>query len=387
MQQRVLLIANAQSVWVKELIRCIHVPLGHQVSLLTFNFVSPELEDFYQKTGTELIKIGQRTGIRGKADKAVKLFAFAAEHYHAYDLIILHSPPHSIQASFLAKALRRMDCKTITVFWGSDIQAISQKDAKKMECILKQSSAINLSTEPMRKAFAALFPAYKAMPVYQANFGSPAFSFIDEAEHKYSRVACKEHFGLNPQKMCVAVGYNGKPSQQHIMAIRALSKLAVEDKRCLQMLIHMGYGGQRDYIRQVEAEAEKADIEYKLIPHMLDMDEIALLRRATDIMLHAQTNDALSGTVRECIYAEAILINPTWITYTEFDEMGVSYVKYTSFDEIPGCLRSVLTGKTVIEMEHNKRLMATRFSWEAVRPAWLDMFEAVALQDQNSSKR
>ena len=91
MQQRVLLIANAQSVWVKELIRCIHVPLGHQVSLLTFNFVSPELEDFYQQTGTELIKIGQRTGIRGKADKAVKLFAFAAEHYHAYDLIILHS--------------------------------------------------------------------------------------------------------------------------------------------------------------------------------------------------------------------------------------------------------------------------------------------------------
>ena len=67
--------------------------------------------------------------------------------------------------------------------------------------------------------------------------------------------------------------------------------------------------------------------------------------------------------------------------------MGVSYVKYTSFDDIPGCLRSVLTGKTVIDTERNKRLMATRFSWEAVRPAWLDMFEAVALQNQNSSKR
>ena len=280
-----------------------------------------------------------------------------------------------------------MDCKTITVFWGSDIQAISKKDARKMECILKQSSAINLSTEPMRKAFAALFPDYKAMPVYQANFGSPAFPFIDNVVHKYSRAECKEHFGLNPEKVCVAVGYNGKPSQQHIGAIRALAKLPVADKRRLQMLIHMGYGGQQDYIRQVEVEAEKSGIEYKIMPQMLAMDEIALLRRATDIMLHAQTNDALSGTVRECIYAEAVLINPTWITYTEFDEMGVSYVKYASFDDIAGCLHSVLIGKTVIDTEYNKRLVSTRFSWEAVRPAWLHMFETVELQAQNSSKR
>lgn len=377
MQQQVLLIANAQSVWTTELIRNVHIPMGHAVSLLTFDRVSPETEEFYRRNGVRLYELGQQQGGSSKIGKAMRLLSFAASHRHRFELVVLHSPPHSAQARFLAIALHIMDCKTVTVFWGSDIQAITPADAKKMRGILRESVAVNLSTEAMFSSFQRLFPEFKNIPVFRAKFAILAFSAIDETSTRYSRQQCKEHFGLDPQKTCIALGYNGKESQQHIPALQAVAELPEEDKQHLQLLLHMGYGASPSYIHQVEAAAEAVGLPFRLLPDMLDLKEIALLRRATDIMLHAQTNDALSGSVRECLYAGATLVNPTWIPYVEFDELGVSYVKYSSFSELPACLHGILTGLVSVDVDLNRELMASHFSWESVYPAWMELFDAV----------
>lgn len=368
MQQRILLIANAASVWTRELVRNIHAPLGQYVTLLSFDRPGGQAEAFYAALGTELFVLGGG----GRADKIAKagqLLRFSLAHRGRFELVIVHSPPHSVQALFLNAALRVLNCPVFTVFWGSDIQAISEAEAKKLQAVLRVSTAVNLSTRAMRSDFKRLFPAC-ALPVFEAKFGLSAFEYIDWAKAEYGRDRCLTELGLDPGKTCIAVGYNGGEQQQHLPAIRALAALSDEEKSGIQLLLHMGYKKDAAYMEKVRTAAQGSGIAYRLLPEELELRAAAKLRVATDVMLHAQTNDAMSGTIRECVYAGAILVNPAWIRYEEFDALQVDYVRYASFSELTDCAASLLRGDVRVDTEKNTAIMGKQYSWQAVRADW-----------------
>ncbi len=369
MPDRILLIANAASVWTRELVRNVHVPLGQRVSLLSFDRPGKQAEALYAEFGTELILLGGEGGGTDKIVKASQLFRFAVTHREAFDLVILHGPPHNVQALFLNAALRILNCPVYTVFWGSDIQAITASEAGKLQAVLRVSTAVNLSTSAMRSDFKRLFPDSR-LPVFEAKFGLSAFEYIDWAKAEYGRDRCLTELGLDPGKTCVAVGYNGGEQQQHVPAIRALAALSDADRSRIQLLLHMGYKLDPAYTEKVRDAARRSGISFSLITEALDFQAIAKLRTATDIMLHAQTNDAMSGTIRECVYAGAILVNPAWIRYEEFDALQVDYVRYASFSELTDCAASLLRGDVRVDTEKNTAIMGKQYSWQAVRADW-----------------
>lgn len=369
MHKRILLIANAASVWTRELVKNIHAPLGQHVTLLSFDRPGEQAEALYAALGAELFVLGGAGGRADKIAKASQLLRFSLTHRGRFDLVILHSPPHSLQALFLNAALRILNCPVFTVFWGSDIQAISEGEARKLQAVLRVSTAVNLSTGAMRSDFKRLFPAC-TLPVFEAKFGLSAFAYIDWAKAEYGRERCLTELGLDPGKICVAVGYNGGAQQQHLPAIRALAALSAEERSGIQLLLHMGYKKDAAYMDEVEAAARESGIAYRLLPEELELRAAAKLRVATDVMLHAQTNDAMSGTIRECIYAGAILVNPAWIRYEEFDALQVDYLRYASFAELAGCVASLLRGDTRVDTERNTAIMGQQYSWQAVLADW-----------------
>ena len=84
-----------------------------------------------------------------------------------------------------------------------------------------------------------------------------------------------------------------------------------------------------------------------------------------------RTTDALSGTIRECIFSEAILINPIWIRYQEYEKLGVDYIEYEQFDLLPEIIDDYLDGKYHIDTKRNAKLVSSVYSWDAVREDWL----------------
>ena len=138
--------------------------------------------------------------------------------------------------------------------------------------------------------------------------------------------------------------------------------------------IDAGYGVPGGYADEVKKAAEECGISFIILEELYDLKNIAKLRVATDIIVHAQTTDALSGSIRECLYAGGVLLNPSWISYEEFDRLGIEYVKYDDFDEIASYIEKLIIGDIGMDIGHNIEALGEAFSWDAVKKDWMMIF-------------
>lgn len=369
---RIFIIGSAETIWMKEYIKNIHLEKNREVFLTAYEPLSKDYEDEYAKLGVSILQLGKSNTRGAKIIKLIKLIAFAMKHkfYKKFDVLDIQGPPHSSQAFVLACIARFLNVKTVTSFWGSDILCLDANDAWKLKRIIDISDVINISTPEMLKKFSQHFEGKYRGKILGAKFGSLAFSSIDSIKAIYNKDQCKEFFDIDNQKITIAVGYNGRREQQHIPALMSLKKICNEIKKDLFLIIHMGYNLEDDYYADVKKEADACGIDYKIITTSFDLDNVALLRMATDIFLHAQTSDALSGSIRECIYAEAILLNPCWIQYSEYDNKGVEYITYSSFEEIASIIENIVKNDIRIDTKRNAEIVGNSFSWNAVRKDW-----------------
>ena len=79
----------------------------------------------------------------------------------------------------------------------------------------------------------------------------------------------------------------------------------------------------------------------------------------------------------EYLYAGSVVIKPDWLKYYEFEAKGISYYTYSDFGEISGLIRSALKDIDIVRDENkkNKRILAEFNSWEAVFPAWRNLYD------------
>ena len=81
--------------------------------------------------------------------------------------------------------------------------------------------------------------------------------------------------------------------------------------------------------------------------------------------IHAQISDALAGSIKEYLYAGAVLINPEWIDYSECKEIGIGYLEYKAWEEIPNLLEKALRLNKDMLLSNREKLY-NYFSWNAL---------------------
>ena len=99
-----------------------------------------------------------------------------------------------------------------------------------------------------------------------------------------------------------------------------------------------------------------------------------MLRLATDIFVHAQESDAFSASIQECVYGGSILINPSWIMYKEFDNVGIDYLTYNSYEQIGEYINNIIDKKVDINNSDKVHLLYDKYSWQAVKEDWLKLY-------------
>lgn len=372
------IIGNPESVWIREYVKEIHIKKEHEVYIGTFDRISDKMAVEYELLGVKIVEFGHINGIVGKIQKTLRLLFFAIRHSKKnsqFDIFEIQGVPHSFQAKVLYLVSKILRTRVFIAFWGSDILAINEMSAKRIKSLLKVSDYINIGTENIYNAFTGYYGHYFDKKIVSVAFGSLAFADIKKSKELYTKNECKKIMHFNNKKTIIAVGYNGKPEQQHIKVINQLSKLSNDDKDKIQIVIHLGYGSEEIYTKMIINAAEKSGIEYTIIPEMLDLSKISILRLATDIFLHAQVTDALSGTIRECIYAGAVLVNPIWINYQEYDDFGIEYVQYSTFSELPRIISGLINNNSSINTNMNSEIVYNNYSWEAVRDNWQRIFD------------
>lgn len=381
MNHRHFIIGNPSSVWMREYIKEIHVKNNDLVYITVFDESELKNKDVYEKMGVHLVTIGKNSSVSEKFMKAIRLIHFGIKHrkHEVFDIVEIHYPPHSFQAYIIAFTLKIMNTKSFIMFWGSDILPLNDSDAKKLERIISNVNAINKLSNKTYKVFNQHYGnRYDHLFLPEAlRFGTLALPYIDDLLKKKGKFLCKDEYGIKNGKITIAIGYNGNERQQHLKVLQELNKLPNNIKKKIQIILHIVGINSLEYKNKVINAAKESGMDYIIEEKMLDFEQISRMRVATDIFIHAQTTDGLSGSIRECFSSDTIVINPSWIKYDEFDKLGLEYIQFEKFEDLTTIIYECVSNGTAINFEKNKKLIHSAYSWESVYDTWINSYNRI----------
>lgn len=385
MRKRILFIGNADSIWTKEYIENVLLKEKHEVFLLVNGAVRCEFYDFYLREGIHLIDLANSKFIRsklGKFLKGIKFYTTIRKYTknEKMDAIHIFGMPNTMQIFFLEKCIIPRGEKTVCTYLGSELLASDPSKIKRSYGCLKKASHIVLSTSEMRGRFISIFGHEFDQKFSNCIIGTPGLAMIEKVSQGLGKTECKKFWNIGNGELAVAIGYNGAIRQQHIQVIRALKKMDPRHLQNVVFVFQVGYGGddeqRKEYISIIKREIAEVTDRYIIIEDFLDLSRSAKLRLAIDIFIHAQTTDAFSASIREYLYAGAILINPAWINYSEYRKNNVSYFEYSTFEQLNDLLDEIIANfeQYKKKVQGNRECIGKKYSWETVEKEWNNLY-------------
>ena len=290
-----------------------------------------------------------------------------------FDIINFHFVD-SINLMALTILKRIFGAKLILSYWGSDLFRVSDFKLKVLSVFVRKADYVTFDNEDLRTKNEKI---YKGAKVERDTimFGLSVLEVIKNKFTCCSREAIRQSRNIDTKKNVIAIGYNGIEEQQHLAVLEQIAKLEPDIKDSIVLLIQMTYGGTPEYHSTVRNTARNTGCECVFLEDYLRIEEIADYRISTDIFINAQKTDAFSGSVCECLFAGAVVINARWLRYKEFEKYGIEYVEFEDFNAIPDAIRECLQMQH--DCERNRETIWQLRSWESCAPKWKDMYNHV----------
>lgn len=231
-----------------------------------------------------------------------------------YDIVNVHFP--NIYMSYVYKYLRRMSKNIVISPWGSDILRRDKKYLNHLAGLYENADYIaTAKNTPLGKRIIEVFNIDPKRIVGNF-FGTDIVDFAIKNGDSISQEDAKLRFGLNG-KYVITCGYNQRRQQRHKEIIVAISKVKNQLPQNLTLLFPMSYGKTQN-----ETDLDECKIlcrEYGLdalfITDFLKVNDLYMLRKATDMFVHVQTTDAGSATIQEYILCEKKIVHGSWMKY------------------------------------------------------------------------
>lgn len=374
MKKKILILGNAQSIWVKEYIEHVLLPTDNYDIYVTTQKKGGEYYNFYVDNNINLVETDKPIkGIKNSRVRTVINILKATRDN--YDIIHVHYVPLNIMSYIYSKIVFRRGEKIILSFWGSDLLQSNTKNKWQKSCIEK-SDYVTVSGSILKEEFVKQYPCYNVDKIKTIKFGISVLPYIDSVQQTYSKERLRKILGLSENKVIISIGYNARESQQHLKVIEEFKKLPKDLRQKFSIVLQFGTGiSSPNYKTKLICSLKDANIEYMFTEGYLDKEQTAILRSATDIFIHAQETDALSASVQEYLYSGAFVINPKWIDYKELKDLGVQYREYNSFEELPCIIEELFEKNSFDENVNNKKLLSGYAGWDLQQTKWIELYE------------
>ena len=231
-----------------------------------------------------------------------------------YDIVNVHFP--NIYMSYVYKYLRRMSKKIVISPWGSDILRHDNKYLNHLAVLYENADYITTTSNSIlgKKIIDVFTIDQKKM--MSGFFGSDIVDFAIKYGDSISQEDAKQRYGL-VGRYVITCGYNQRRQQRHKEIIVAISKVKNQLPQNLTLLFPMSYGKTQN-----ETDLDECKIlcrEYGLdalfITDFLKVNDLYMLRKATDMFVHVQTTDASSASVWEYILCDKKIVHGSWVKY------------------------------------------------------------------------
>jgi hypothetical protein len=244
--------------------------------------------------------------------------------------------------ALIRRSFRKAGRQLILTYWGSDFLRASRGNLFVQKWFHPVADAITFNNPAIANAFLKQFPSSKDK-IRILRFGFRSLDSLDSMLSNNKEEA-KKIFGIPADAICLALGYNASPAQNHSAMLEALSALDALDKSRMFLIIPATYPDDTDYVQTLRILLESTGCSGLVVENRLTMHDLCLLRLATDIAINIQKTDSFSASIQEHAYAGAALILGSWLPYDVLEDAGVKIFKVNNSQEITVAVTELLHG-------------------------------------------
>ena len=382
-KKRVLMLADADSFWTQRNLEYLLLPEGYEVVLFPIWGNGHRYDAFYAEKGVHVYRDAHALPV---IRYIPRLRMWVRIAFNARDLKrlgpfdIVHN--HYLSQRDLAlggRLARSFGATWACSFWGSDLLRADERALAKMKPYLDRCDAISVHSELSRELIRRAYGDAVAKKTTVLYFGQMGYGDIDRVRRTHTKGDCKTHFGIDPGRFVVCVGYNASSAQQQLPVLEAMQSVPGELLRRVTLVLQQTYGeNDPDYVRRVRECAGRLPCQTVVFTRFMDATESALLRLAADVFILAIKTDAFSASMQEYLYAGACVLKAAWLGYPQLDDMGITLPEFNEFSELPALIIRAFNSEISGLSEAQRALFPRLYSWDAVRGSWLSLYGKLA---------
>ncbi len=385
---RILVLGNANAIVVKEYIEYVLASNPENEIILLSDMeesrLKPDYLEFYQKAGVRLEPLRQGSlklvyrlpGIRSKFGSRIWCRKMIKKYRH-FDVAHVHGIDEN--RGRIALGIRNCSDKLIMTIWGSEFLRADDNARNHYHKFYEKADWITFTSKGVFRKFQEYYgdQYLSRMKVTHVAFG--IFDYIDKALAFQTRAEIRGKWKIGTDGcIMVFVAHNGSPAQRHIEITETLRSLPSDVKERITLLYTMTYGAKNPgYMDQLKESANRSGCRYVILTEYLNEEKMAELRTICDILIHAQTTDAYSGSVMETMYAGGIVMNGRWLRYDDIPDCEKRMVEFDSIEEIPEKLTDVVRNIDYYKnrFPDNRKLMRSINGREETTREWRKLLE------------
>ena len=380
MKQRILMIADSDGQWTKRYIEHLLLPQGYEVVLFPIWGDHGKFMDFYRESGVTVYEDKHTLPFVRHIPKLrmwVRIACNAAALSKLGPFHVIHNHYLSRRDLALGKAIRKRfsTAKWIASFWGSDLLRGNPRHRAQMKPYLKDCDAITIHSALQFDVIEQFYGKAAREKTALVYFGQTVYQDIDRVRKMAAQAECKSHFGIDPARKVLCIGYNASPAQHQINILNALETLPEETLKNLTLILQMTYGsGGEAYLSAVKEAAHALPSETLILTEFMDGTQSAYLRLAADAFILAIETDSFSASLQEYLYAGAKVMTAAWLSYPQLQALSIETTPFDSYEEIPALLDPLLNAPLSPEQSLCRSKLPSHYSWDAVKDAWLKLY-------------
>lgn len=306
--------------------------------------------------------------------------------YHQIDNLPLFDIIHSLWMEPIwginAHKLKRKAIYWFNSVGGSDLYRFSSQLLTRIlqKRIIMYSDWISSENMQTRNYFYKVFgDKYRNIEHSICRFGVDILDYIRRFKQKGEMPrTISAIFPKN--RIIVLCGTNASENHQHFAIIDAISNMAKKQRDKCHFVFPMTYPeGKETYINEVSVRIAQVTDSFTILSRYMDVQEMAELAMATDIMIHVQTADQLSSVMLSHMYDGNVVIAGAWLPYDTLWESNVFFLKIDEILELSATLEKVIEKLDFYKEKcsENAGIIYQLSSWEAVAKDWMKVYTSL----------
>lgn len=233
-----------------------------------------------------------------------------------YDIVNIHYPLY--HHNYILNDLQLITDNLVLTPWGSDVYRIDEHKRRILKNVFDAARFVTGAGDRFTRDFMKKFDIPNKKFVH-ADIGSEMIDYISENKGVLSTDGAKRELGIEGRYV-ITCGYNSQKAQRHIDIINAISKVRDRLPRDLVLLFPVTYPKENaQYVSELKKITKEKDINSIFLEDYLDVNNLFVVRQATDMFIHVQTTDANNASIKEYLLLNKNCINGAWMVYDDIE--------------------------------------------------------------------